>query len=63
MALISRFRMELCEHRTRIAQLHIFATSGAPIARHLAFRDYLRAHPEEVRAYEVEKRPARLREA
>jgi GrpB-like predicted nucleotidyltransferase (UPF0157 family) len=47
------------EGSTRIAQLHIFAADSPHIGRHLAFRDYLRAHPEVAHAYEGEKRRAR----
>lgn len=43
----------------RIAQLHFFAADSPQVTRHLAFRDYLRAHPEVARAYEKEKRRAR----
>ncbi len=43
----------------RIVQLHFFAANSPHVTRHLAFRDYLRAHPEEMKAYEKEKRRAR----
>ncbi len=39
----------------RIAQLHMFAVGSDGIAHHTVFRDYMRAHPEEARAYEAEK--------
>ncbi len=45
----------------RVAQIHFF-TMGSPQAhRHLAFRDYLRAHPGIAAAYAAEKRRARDR--
>lgn len=43
----------------RVAQLHFFAVGSSHIVRHLAFRDYLRTHPNEACAYEDEKRRAR----
>ena len=45
----------LVEGGRRIAQLHVFAAGAPDIARYLAFRDYLRARPDEARAYEAEK--------
>lgn len=50
---------ELSESGKRIAQLHFFMAESPHIVQHLAFRDYLRAHPEEARAYENQKRRAR----
>jgi GrpB-like predicted nucleotidyltransferase (UPF0157 family) len=47
------------ESGRRIAQVHFFTAGSRHVRRHLAFRDYLRAHPDERRAYEDEKRRAR----
>lgn len=47
---------------TRTHQLHAFALGSDEIRRHLAFRDYLRAHPTEADAYAELKR-ALAREA
>jgi GrpB-like predicted nucleotidyltransferase (UPF0157 family) len=43
----------------RLVQLHFFEAGSSQVDRHLAFRDYLRAHPEAVNAYAMEKRRAR----
>ena len=42
----------------RAAQLHFFQLNSPHVERHIALRDYLRAHPEVARAYENEKRRA-----
>ncbi len=43
----------------RLFQVHCFAPDSGEIERHLAFRDYLRTHPETARGYEAEKRRCR----
>lgn len=45
----------------RIVQLHFFTEDSPHVTRHLAFREYLRAHPDERKAYEEEKQRARNR--
>lgn len=42
----------------RAVQLHSFQVNSPQVERHLAFRDYLRAHGEVPRAYENEKQRA-----
>jgi GrpB-like predicted nucleotidyltransferase (UPF0157 family) len=39
----------------RLAQLHAYAAGDPAIHRHLAFRDYLHAHPAVAEAYDAEK--------
>ncbi len=43
----------------RTVQLHFFSADSPQVARHVALRDYLRAHPDAARAYGDEKRRAR----
>lgn len=45
----------------RILHAHFYADGNPEIEANLAFRDYMRSHPDEARAYEIEKiRAARL---
>jgi GrpB-like predicted nucleotidyltransferase (UPF0157 family) len=46
--------------RARLVHVHAYETGSSELARHLAFRDYLRAHPDVARSYDEEK--ARCRE-
>jgi GrpB-like predicted nucleotidyltransferase (UPF0157 family) len=43
----------------RLAHVHFFSADSPQVERHIAFRDYLRAHAAAARAYEREKRRAR----
>ncbi len=47
------------ETGSRVAQLHFFEANSSHVERHIAFRDYLRAHLHVAREYENEKRRAR----
>lgn len=40
----------------RTHQIHVFETGSAQVERHLAFRDYMIAHPEDAREYSELKR-------
>jgi GrpB-like predicted nucleotidyltransferase (UPF0157 family) len=52
----------LTEGPRRLFNVHIYQADDREVDRHLAFRDYLRTHPDEARAYEAEKvRAAALR--
>ena len=46
------------EAGVRTVQLHFFKEDSPHVERHIAFRDYLRAHPDEANAYAIEKRRA-----
>jgi GrpB-like predicted nucleotidyltransferase (UPF0157 family) len=46
------------EAGVRAVQLHFFKANSPHVERHIAFRDYLRAHPEAASAYAIEKRRA-----
>ncbi|MGV3615311.1 MAG: GrpB family protein [Fimbriimonas sp.] len=39
----------------RLAHIHVYEVDSPEVERHLAFRDYLRAHPDRAQAYEAEK--------
>jgi GrpB-like predicted nucleotidyltransferase (UPF0157 family) len=44
----------------RLFNVHCFEASTPVVERHLAFRDYMRAHPDKAKAYEVEKFRAKM---
>lgn len=43
----------------RVVQLHFFMSGSPHATRHIAFRDYLRSHPDAAAAYADEKRRSR----
>jgi len=47
------------DRRKRLFNVHCFEASMPDVDRHMAFRDYMRAHPERAKAYEAEKFRAR----
>lgn len=49
-------KLDCTETGVRRVQLHGYARDNPDVARHLAFRDHLRRHPEIAAAYESEKR-------
>jgi len=58
--MLGRRYCTLCnEAGIRIVQLHFFKADSPHAKRLIAFRNYLRTHPEEASAYETEKRRAR----
>jgi GrpB-like predicted nucleotidyltransferase (UPF0157 family) len=54
-----RFCTSTSETGVRLAHLHFYQKHSPEIERHLAFRDYLRAHPDVARSYERKKIRAR----
>lgn len=56
-----RFCPRLAPDGQRIANVHCFPQGDGGLTRHLAFRDFLRAHPNQARSYEqVKQRCAAL---
>lgn len=47
------------DRHARLVNVHFFEVTSLHCARHLAFRDYLRSHPQAAAEYEKEKRRAR----
>lgn len=54
-----RFCPRLAANGIRVANVHCYQTGDSELYRHLAFRDYLRAHPDIAREYEEVKMQAR----
>ncbi|MCF3107193.1 GrpB family protein [Niabella sp. CC-SYL272] len=52
----------LNEHRHRLAHIHILPLSSEHWTRHIAFRDYLRTHPDVKAAYQQLKEQLAARE-
>jgi GrpB-like predicted nucleotidyltransferase (UPF0157 family) len=53
-----RFCTKTGPNGVRLVNLHCFQVDSSEVERHLAFRDYLRAHPAVAREYEIEKHRA-----
>lgn len=54
-----RFCPRVDERGKRLANIHCYQSGAPELFRHLAFRDYLRAHPQLVAEYQAEKLRAR----
>ena len=54
-----RFCPRIDPFQGRVANVHCYQSGSSEIRRHLAFRDYLRAHPTLATEYEAEKFRAR----
>jgi GrpB-like predicted nucleotidyltransferase (UPF0157 family) len=60
LGIVGRRYCTLCDQAgVRIVQLHCFQVDSPHVGRHIAFRDYLRAHPRVASEYEKKKRRAR----
>jgi GrpB-like predicted nucleotidyltransferase (UPF0157 family) len=50
--------LRLTRDGKRLFNVHWYEISNADVIRHLAFRDFLRTHPDEAKEYEVQKERA-----
>jgi GrpB-like predicted nucleotidyltransferase (UPF0157 family) len=57
--LAGRRFLTLTHDGKRLFNVHCYEQTNSEVIRHLAFRDYLRAHPDVAKEYEIEKLKAR----